>query len=154
MLTYFHPEQLLHHPRSYLSRGQMRTPQEIPDRALRLVAAVQSLGFDLRTPADAGMAPLAAVHSADYLRFLEDAHDEWKQMPPDWGDEVMSNVYVREPNRLRGVLAKAARYLADGSCPVGAETWRSAYWSAQSAAANGAMPASAGVRRSKPSDCT
>ncbi|OAK65090.1 acetylpolyamine aminohydrolase [Variovorax paradoxus] len=138
MLTFFHPEQLLHHPRSYLSRGQMRTPQEIPDRALRLVAAVQSLGFDLRTPGDAGMAPLAAVHSGDYLRFLEEAHGEWKQMPPDWGDEVMSNVYVREPNRLRGILAKAARYLADGSCPVGAETWRSAYWSAQSAVAGAA----------------
>jgi acetoin utilization deacetylase AcuC-like enzyme len=42
---------------------------------------------------------------------------------------------VREPNPLRGILAKAARYLADGSCPVGANTWRSAYWSAQSALA-------------------
>ena len=36
---------------------------------------------------------------------------------------------------LRGVLAQAARYLADGSCPVGEQTWRSAYWSAQSAIA-------------------
>lgn len=26
MRTFFHPEQLLHHPRSYYSRGQMRTP--------------------------------------------------------------------------------------------------------------------------------
>jgi acetoin utilization deacetylase AcuC-like enzyme len=32
----------------------------------------------------------------------------------------------------------AAHYLADGSCPVGAETWRSAYWSAQSAVAGAA----------------
>ncbi|MDI9649013.1 histone deacetylase family protein, partial [Burkholderia cenocepacia] len=40
MKTYFHPEQLLHHPRSYLSRGQMREPQEVPERAARLVAAV------------------------------------------------------------------------------------------------------------------
>jgi len=42
---------------------------------------------------------------------------------------------VREPNALRGILAQAARYLADGSCPVGEQTWRSAYWSAQSAVA-------------------
>lgn len=135
MLTYFHPEQLLHHPRTYLSRGQMRTPQEIPERAARLVAASKALGFDVREPADFGVAPLAMVHDMSYLRFLEGAHCEWKKMPDDWGDEVMSNIYVREPNRLRGVLAQAARFLADGSCPVGPNTWRSAYWSAQSALA-------------------
>lgn len=135
MKTYFHPEQLLHHPRSYLSRGQMREPQEVPERAARLVVAAKSLDFDVREPADHGTAPLAAVHDMNYLRFLEEAHREWKQMPDDWGDEVMSNVYVRDPNPLRGVLGRAARYLADGSCPVGANTWRSAYWSAQSALA-------------------
>ena len=135
MKTYFHPEQLLHHPRSYLSRGQMRAPQEIPERAARLVAAAHSLDFDVCEPADRGTAPLAAVHDVAYLRFLEEAHRDWKKMPDDWGDEVMSNVYVRDPNPLRGVLAQAARYLADGSCPVGANTWRSAYWSAQSALA-------------------
>jgi len=32
---------------------------------------------------------------------------------------------------MRGVLAEAARYLADGSCPIGANTWEAAYWSAQ-----------------------
>src|SRR3546814_19821760 len=47
----------------------------------------------------------------------------------------MSNVFVRERNALRGILAEAARYLADGSCPIGESTWRSAYWSAQSAVA-------------------
>ena len=135
MLTFFHPDQLLHHPRSYLSRGQMRSPQEVPERAIRLVAAAHALGFEVREPVDSGTAPLAAVHDTSYLRFLEDAHRDWKRIPADWGDEVMSNVYVREPNPLRGVLAQAARYLADGSCPVGAQTWRSAYWSAQSAVA-------------------
>jgi Deacetylases, including yeast histone deacetylase and acetoin utilization protein len=71
----------------------------------------------------------------NYLRFLEEAHREWKTMPDDWGDEVMSNVYIRENNPLRGVLAQAARYLADGSCPIGVDTYESAYWSAQSALA-------------------
>ncbi|MEX3971048.1 histone deacetylase family protein [Paraburkholderia caribensis] len=135
MKTFFHPEQLLHHPRSYLSRGQMREPQEVPERAARLVAAAKSLNFDVVEPADHGTAAIAAVHDMNYLRFLEEAHRDWKKMPDDWGDEVMSNIYVRDPNPLRGVLAKAARYLADGSCPVGANTWRAAYWSAQSALA-------------------
>jgi len=140
MQTYFHSDQLLHHPRAYLSRGQMRSPQEIPERAVRLVAACRSMGFEILEPADSGMAPIAAVHGANYLAFLETAHREWKRMPEDWGDEVISNIYVYENNPLRGVLAQAARYLADGSCPVGAHTWQSAYWSAQSAiAAAGAI---------------
>ncbi|MDF2643777.1 MAG: aphA 2, partial [Pseudomonas sp.] len=135
MRSFFHPEQLLHHPRSYYSRGQMRTPQEVPERAQHLVKAVKALDFDLQQPADHGLEPLLAVHGAAYLAFLQEAHQRWKEIPEDWGDEVMSNIFVREPNALRGILAQAGRYLADGSCPVGEATWRSAYWSAQSAVA-------------------
>jgi acetoin utilization deacetylase AcuC-like enzyme len=51
----------------------------------------------------------------------------------DWGDEVMSNIFVRSPNAMRGILAEAACYLADGSCPIGENTWKAAYWSAQTA---------------------
>jgi acetoin utilization deacetylase AcuC-like enzyme len=135
MRSFFHPEQLLHHPRSYYSRGQMRTPQEVPERALNLVKAAESLGFAVEQPADFGLDPLLAVHSAAYLAFLQEAHARWKEVPEDWGDEVMSNIFVREPNALRGILAQAGRYLADGSCPVGEHTWRAAYWSAQCAVA-------------------
>lgn len=135
MKTFFHPEQLLHHPQTYLSRGQMRKPQEVPDRAAAILHGVNALGFEVQQPADHGMAPLHAVHSASYLQFLEAAHTDWKKMPADWGDEVISNIFVREPNALRGILAQASAYLADGSCPVGEFTWRSAYWSAQCAAA-------------------
>ncbi|MDM9558999.1 histone deacetylase family protein [Bordetella petrii] len=135
MKAYYHPDQALHHPQTYFSRGKMRAPQEVPARAAALAGAVQQLGLQLRQPPDAGMAPLTAVHALDYLQFLKSAHQEWRRLPEDWGDEVVSNIYVREPNALRGVLAKAARYLADGSCPIGASTWRSAYWSAQSAVA-------------------
>ena len=135
MYTFFHPEQLLHCPQTYLSRGQMRVPQEVPERAACMLQAVKELGFSVRQPEDFGMQPLLAVHSIAYLRFLEAAHRRWKDLPADWGDEVMSNVYVREPNALKGILAEAAYYLADGSCPLGASTWRSAYWSAQSAVA-------------------
>lgn len=135
MKTFFHPEQLLHHPKTYLSRGQMRVPQEVPERAVKILRAVEKLKFPVCEPADFGMQPLKDVHGGPYLHFLEAAFARWKEMPADWGDEVMSNIFVREPNALRGILAEAARYLADGSCPVGEFTWRSAYWSAQSALA-------------------
>ncbi len=135
MRTFFHDRQLSHHPRTYYSRGKMREPQEVPERAQRLLQAARSLGFRIEAPKDAGLEPLLAVHSAPYVAFLEQAYARWKEIPEDWGDEVASNIFVREPNALRGILAQAARYLADGSCPVGQHTWRSAYWSAQSAVA-------------------
>lgn len=146
MKAYFHADQALHHPQTYLSRGRMRKPQELPSRLDGLLQAVRASGLDLRVPIDHGAGALAAVHSLDYLRFLQDAHARWKQLPEDWGDEVISNIFVREPNALRGVLAQAARYLADGSCPVGPHTWHSAYWSAQCAVA-GAQALLAGERQ-------
>lgn len=145
MKAYFHDDQKLHHPQTYFSRGKMRTPQEVPSRLDALAQAARNLGFDVQAPPDHGNAPLEAVHTPAYLRFLREAHAEWKKLPDDWGDEVVSNVFVREPNALRGVLAQAARYLADGSCPVGPNTWQSAYWSAQCAIA-GADRIAAGDR--------
>jgi acetoin utilization deacetylase AcuC-like enzyme len=135
MRAYFHPDQLLHWPRTYFSRGAMREPQEVPERARCLLRAIDSLGFDIRQPEDHGLAPLLAVHTEAYLEFLRTAHRRWLEVSPDWGDEVMSNIYVREPNAMRGILAQAAYHLADGSCPIGEWTWRSAYCSAQSAVA-------------------
>lgn len=135
MRVFFHQMQKLHHPQIYFSRGRMRIPQEVPERTERLLQAAAAMGMEIKAPEDFGMAPLACVHDADYLSFLQEAHQRWKEMPDDWGDEVVSNIFVRHPNPLRGVLAQAGKYLADGSCPIGENTWSSAYWSAQSAVA-------------------
>ena len=135
MKTYFHPDQNLHHPQTYLSRGKMRVPQEIPLRSEKILEGIAQLGLPVEQPKDYGLEPLLAVHDAGYLTFLETAHPRWVETGPDWGDEVISNVFIREGNPLRGIMAEAAKYLADGSCPVGAQTWVASYWSAQAAVA-------------------
>ena len=61
MKIFFHPEQLLLHPQTYLSRGQMRKPQEVPERAAAILRGVNEFGFDVQQPTDHGMAPLLAV---------------------------------------------------------------------------------------------
>lgn len=132
MKAFFHPAQEQHHPRTYLTRGQMREPQEIPERTKRILQGLEQAGIAVEEPADQGMRPIAEVHDLGYLRFLESAHRRW---PEDWGNEVLSNVFVRSPNPLRGILAEAGRYLADGSCPIGEHTWTSAYYAAQTAVA-------------------
>jgi acetoin utilization deacetylase AcuC-like enzyme len=132
MKAFFHPSQDQHLPKTYFTRGQMRQPQELPDRTVQMLQGLREMGIQILQPADQGAAPISKVHDLGYLRFLESAHGRWKAMG-DWGDEVMSNVFVRSPNALKGVLAEAARYQADGSCPIGEKTWEAAYWSAQSA---------------------
>lgn len=131
--AYFDDRQDLHHPKTYFTRGQMRAPQEIPARTGQIRTGLERAGVGVAAPADHGMRPIAQVHDLGYLRFLESCHGRWVAMPDDWGEEVLSNIFVRSPNPLRGILAEAARYLADGSCPVGAGTWEAAYWSAQTA---------------------
>ena len=133
MKAFFEPRQDGHIPRSYLSRGQMRTPLEIPERTGYILQGLEALGIPVERPTDHGMRGINRVHDLGYLRFLEDSHRRWTAGPDDWGDEVMSNVFVRSPNPLRGILAESARYQADGSCPIGEKTWEAAYWSAQTA---------------------
>ena len=132
MKAFFHPAQDEHIPQTYFTRGQMRQPQEIPARTGEMLGGLKEMGISVLQPADQGAGPISKVHDLGYLRFLESAHRRWKQMD-DWGDEVISNIFVRSPNHLTGILAEAARYQADGSCPIGENTWHAAYWSAQSA---------------------
>ncbi len=132
MNAFFHPSQNLHIPKTYFTRGQMRQPQEVPDRTGQMLEGLKAMDVPVLQPSDQGAGPIVRIHDLGYLRFLESAHRRWMEME-DWGDEVMSNIFVRSPNAMRGILAEAARYLADGSCPIGANTWEAAYWSAQTA---------------------
>ncbi|MBZ2169299.1 MULTISPECIES: histone deacetylase family protein [Marinobacter] len=132
MKAFFHPAQDQHIPKTYLTRGQMRQPQEVPDRTGHMLEGLKEMGIPVLQPSDQGARPISKVHDLGYLRFLESAHRRWKEMD-DWGDEVISNIFVRSPNHLTGILAEAARYQADGSCPIGENTWKAAYWSAQTA---------------------
>ncbi|EPM5528608.1 MULTISPECIES: histone deacetylase family protein [Acinetobacter calcoaceticus/baumannii complex] len=133
MKLFFHSEQLKHRPASYYSRGKMRQPQEKPERMYELLKTVERLNLPIFTAKDFGTKPLLEVHTMGYLDFLQNAYKEWTALPEDWGDEVLSNIFIRENNREIGILAKAAKYLADGSAPIGKDTWISVYWSAQTA---------------------
>ena len=133
MKVYYDERQRLHDPQTYLSRGQLRRPQEVPARSHAILAGLRALGHEASAPADHGRGPIERVHDAGYLHFLETGHRRWHEVPEDWGEEIVSNVFVRPAGPPRGILAEAATYLADGGCPVGAHTWTAAYWAAQCA---------------------
>ena len=132
MKIYYHPLQMLHKPLSYFSRGKMRQPQEKPERMEAFLQAVEKSEYGLSEVSDFGISPITKVHDLGYVHFLKTAYQEWQALPEDMGEEVQTSVYVPDDsNSLIGVMAKAARYLADGSSPIGEHTWTSVYWSAQ-----------------------
>ena len=124
---------MLHHPQSYFSRGKMRQPQEKPERLLELLKAPENLGLKVTTARDIGIEPILAIHDLDYVRFLKHSYDEWMAVEEDMGEEVQTTVYMPNNNFGLGILAKAAKYQADGSAPIGKHSWTSIYWSAQTA---------------------
>lgn len=133
MNIYYHENQALHNPQTYFSRGKMRDPQEIPQRVIEFQKGIENAGYAVTEPEDFGFDYLTQVHGVAYIEFLKTAYQEWHEVPEDWGEEVIPNVFVKDYNALKGVLAKASRYIADGSAPIGKYTWESVYWSAQSA---------------------
>ena len=133
MRVYSHEKQMLHHPQSYFSRGKMRQPQEKPERLLELLKAPENMGLKVTTARDIGIEPILAIHDLDYVRFLKHSYDEWMAVEEDMGEEVQTTVYMPNNNFGLGILAKAAKYQADGSAPIGKHSWTSIYWSAQTA---------------------
>jgi acetoin utilization deacetylase AcuC-like enzyme len=136
MRTVFHPTQRRHDPRMFLVRGQPQPSPEQPARIDALLAAVGRLGLEVVEPHDHGPGPIAAVHSTDYLAFLETIHERWQRLPGA-AAEVIPNVH---PDRATATypdhpVGRAGWHQADTACPIGAHTWISAYWSAQTAVA-------------------
>ena len=104
----------------------MAESPEKPERAERLLAAVSG-GHELVPPRSFGLGPIAAVHSPDYLRFLESAHRDWSRMRGA-GPEVIPNAHPgrRMTSRPNGVVGLAGWHMADGACPIGEGTWAAA----------------------------
>jgi acetoin utilization deacetylase AcuC-like enzyme len=130
----FDKRQLAHDPQTFLVRGRVQRCPDRPERAEVLLAAAQDADHEVIAPDDHGVAPLAAVHSLEYLDFLQHIHAAWRSLP-DAADEVVPNIH---PNRNMGVRPRATvglagYYMADTACPITADTWGAACASANSA---------------------
>ena len=135
MRAYFSDDQLRHHGKTFIVAGEKKPIPEVPERAEILRGAVARLGLDLHAPNDAGLAPIAAIHDAQYLNFLQTIHDEWQDV--GGAEQVIPNIHPFDRNGPypRHPAGKAGFHLGDTSCPVSVTTWHSAYASAQTAIA-------------------
>ena len=130
MITTFDPRQLAHAPKLELHNGGWTDYNETPARAATILSAV---GPTIAAR-DHGMAPLAAVHDAAYLDFLQVAHRDWIAAGRE-GDAIgYTWPVVRRRNLdLTRIDARLGRYSYDGGTPITADSWSAAYWSAQTA---------------------
>jgi acetoin utilization deacetylase AcuC-like enzyme len=134
MKAFFDERQKRHDPHGFLVNGTLQPNPEQPQRADRLSQAAVAAGCTLQAPKDHGLAPLAAVHTSEYLRFLKNIHRRWQRIEGA-SAEVVPNIH---PNRRdfsypASAIGQAGYHMADAACPIGAETWHSACWSAFSA---------------------
>lgn len=136
MKAIFDDRQRLHDPQHFMANGKITPSPEAPERITRLLAGAQAAGCHFQTPDDAGLGPIAAIHSAEYLHFLQNIYPRWQRIP-DAGPEVIPNIHpaTRTNNYPKSAIGQAGYHQADTACPIGAQTWESAYWSAQSAIA-------------------
>ena len=123
-----------HYPKSFLSSGAPQPNPEVPERADRLLAAAQTAGLSHKDPQDFGDAALAAVHTPEYLQFLQHIYTRWQRIP-EASPEVMPNIH---PPRRGGAyplsaVGQVGYHVCDSSCPISADTWESARWSAMTA---------------------
>ncbi|MEO0370689.1 MAG: histone deacetylase family protein [Pseudomonadota bacterium] len=136
MKAFLDERQSLHAPKNFLVAGRMQPSREVPLRVDVLKRGAVAAGCVFDTPDDAGMAPIEAVHDAAYLTFLQTIHARWRDLPGA-GEEVIPNVHPRSraDGYPTGAVGQAGFHQADTACPISAETWGSAYWSAQTALA-------------------
>ena len=134
MKAIFDDRQRLHDPQHFMANGKTYPSPESPERITRLMAGAQAAGCVFEAPRDAGLGPIAAIHSAEYLHFLRNIYTRWQRIP-DAGPEVIPNIHpaTRSDNYPKSAIGQAGYHQADTACPIGARTWEAAYWSAQSA---------------------
>ena len=130
MLTFYSENQSAHAPLRELNNGEWTDFAESPARLGSMLEALPAPA----APADHGLAPILAVHAADYVDFLQGAHREWLAQGRE-GDAIGYAFPVRGRRALNHdrIDARLGQYGFDAASPISEGTWQSAYWAAQTA---------------------
>lgn len=134
MKAIFDERQWKHDPKHFMANGAILPNPEQPKRIEVLKAAAEAAGCVFEAPADAGMGPIAAVHTAEYVDFLKNIYPRWRRIEGA-GAEVIPNIHPanRTDGYPKSAVGQAGYHQADTACPIAEHTFEAAYWSAQSA---------------------
>lgn len=130
-----HPGSIAHKPPTYLVRGEPKPVPEVPERATALVEQLKRRGSTVEQAPLCGTGPLVAVHSPEYIAFLESAHRRWSELPGA-STAVIPNAHPFSASLTSyptGVVGQAGYHIYDTAAPIAAGTWTAAYASASAA---------------------
>lgn len=124
------------HPVVYTPHHESHAPAghpDTPDRAGQLLRAALDFGLAARPPVDAGMSPIAAVHSPGLLVLLQTAYDRFAELREGPRPAVPDSFAVRELAGYvpRSIWGQLGHYCSDDLTPILRDTWPAAYWAAQ-----------------------
>ncbi len=138
MLIVHGADHRLHDPCSAMARAGQPPNFDAPERVRTVLEALQAQGrHALHLTGDVGLAPIAQVHQADYLKFLQTA---WERWPRERGAELALPQFWPGPGSpARGMparcpdvlVAQLGSFAVDAIAPLMAGTWAAAYESAQ-----------------------
>ncbi len=136
MKAFFDDRQWKHDPKHFMANGALQPSPEQPERIARLKTGAEAAGCAFQAPQDAGPGPIAAVHTPEYLAFLQNIYTRWRRIDGA-GAEVIPNIHPasRTDGYPLSAVGQAGYHQADTACPIAEHTWEAAYWSAQSAVA-------------------
>jgi len=134
--AFYADEQKRHDPKAFLSSGAPKPNPEQPERVERLMAGARAAGCTVERPRNYGLSPIAAVHSPEYIAFLQNIYPRWRRIEGA-SEEVIPNIHpiARGGSYPASAVGQAGYHMADTSCPISADTWESACWSAWTATA-------------------
>jgi acetoin utilization deacetylase AcuC-like enzyme len=134
MKAFFAEEQERHDPKSFLSSGAPKPNPEVPERTRRLLAGARAAGCTIERPKSHGLGPIAAIHTSEYIEFLQRIYARW-QLIDGASAEVIPNIHPLERHGTypASAVGQAGYHMADTSCPISEFTWESACWSAWTA---------------------
>ena len=117
----------VHDPQTFFVRGVKQRSTEQPERATRLLSAAKDAGHEVIAAKAHGIGPVAAVHTPEYLDFLQIAARDWAKLPSA-SAEVLPNVHpARQPATYpKALTGRAGWHQADLACPIGPGTWDAA----------------------------
>ncbi|MBE3639624.1 histone deacetylase family protein [Mangrovicoccus algicola] len=125
MKCFYAPETEAHDPQFRLTHGRLLHNAEQAERARLLLAGLDRLGLATQSPPEAPRAALEAVHTPEFLDFLEHAWDEWQALP-DPGPEVVPNVFAQKATSTYpkdSIVGRAGWHMGDTSAPIGPNSW-------------------------------
>ena len=134
MKCVFNAEQNKHSPKSFLVNGVREANPESPQRVDLLLEGAVAAGMTQVEPDNYGMNTIMKVHPERYLTFLEHVASRWSRIKGA-ADEVTPNIHPtnRDGEYPKSLIAQAGFHMADASCPISNDTWKSSLWSSWSA---------------------